>query len=439
MITDNNKKLAQWAMDFALKNGCQAAKVVLYANSNTSFELRDAKMDRLQQASESGMGINVYVDGRYGNYSTNHLDKKELETFIKNGIESTRYLAPDEFRVLADPARYYTGGKPDLQMFDDKIFGINPDDKVALARAAAGEVMGKNDRIISVETSYSDGENASYRLMSNGFEGESKSTWYSVSASVAIKGEGEARPSDYWYGSSLFYDKLPKTDIGSVALERVLRKLGQKKAKSGKYTMVVDPINSGRMLSPVLSALYGSSLQQKNSFLIDKLDQKVFSDKLTVMDDPHVIGANGSRYFDNEGVATEHRPIFENGVLKTYFFDTYNAKKMGVAPTISGPSRLVLTPGDKDLNGLIADVANGILVTGLNGGNSNSNTGDFSYGIEGFLIENGKLTQPVNEMNVTGNFLTLWNSLAAIGNDARTDRSWLVPSLVFEGVDFSGL
>ena len=137
------------------------------------------------------------------------------------------------------------------------------------------------------------------------------------------------------------------------------------------------------------------------------------------MDDPHEIGANGSRYFDNEGVATEHRPIFENGVLKTYFFDTYNAKKMGVAPTISGPSRLVLTPGDKDLNGLIADVANGILVTGLNGGNSNSNTGDFSYGI--------------------GNFLTLWNSLAAIGNDARTDRSWLVPSLVFEGVDFSGL
>ena len=88
---------------------------------------------------------------------------------------------------------------------------------------------------------------------------------------------------------------------------------------------------------------------------------------------------------------------------------------------------------------MIADVANGILVTGLNGGNSNSNTGDFSYGIEGFLIENGKLTQPVNEMNVTGNFLTLWSSLAAIGNDARTDRSWLVPSLVFEGVDFSGL
>lgn len=439
MITNDNKKLAQWAMDFALKNGCQAAKVILYANSNTSFELRDAKMDRLQQASESGLGINLYVDGRYGNYSTNRLDKKELETFIKNGIESTRFLAQDEFRVLADPARYYKGGKPDLKLFDDKIFNIDPDDKVARARAAAEEALGKNNRIISVETSYSDGESSSYRLMSNGFEGESKSTWYSVSASVAIRGEGEARPSDYWYESTLFYDRLPKTDIGSKALERVLRKLGQKKVKSGKYTMVVDPMNSGRMISPVLSAIYGSSLQQKNSFLMDKLEQKVFSDKLTLVDDPHVIGANGSRYFDAEGVATEHRPVFENGVLKTYFIDTYNGKKMGVAPTISSPSRLVMTPGDKDLNGLIADVESGILVTGLNGGNSNSNTGDFSYGVEGFLIENGKLTQPINEMNVTGNFITLWNSLAAIGNDARKDRSWLIPSLVFEGVDFSGL
>ena len=92
MITDNNKKLAQWAMDYALKNGCRAAKLVLYSNSNASFELRDAKMDKLQQASESGLSISLYVDGKYGSYSTNRLDKKELETFIKNGIESTRYL-----------------------------------------------------------------------------------------------------------------------------------------------------------------------------------------------------------------------------------------------------------------------------------------------------------------------------------------------------------
>lgn len=439
MITDNNKKLAQWAMDYALKNGCQAAKLVLYSNSNASFELRDAKMDKLQQASESGLSISLYVDGKYGSYSTNRLEQKELEAFIKNGIESTRYLAEDEARVLPDPSRYYKGGKPDLQLFDNKFNDINPDDKVAIARSAAEEVLGKDDRIISVGTSYSDGENSAYRLTSNGFEGESKSTWFSVSADVAMKGEGEARPSSYWYESGLYYDKLKKAGIGVQALERVLKKLGQKKVASGKYTMVVDPMNSNNLLSPVLGALYGSSLQQKDSFLLDKLNTKVAADKLNLMDEPHLVGANGARYFDNEGVATERRPIFENGVLKTYFIDTYNSKKMGVAPTISSPSVLVLQPGNKDLNGLIADVQKGILVTGFNGGNSNSSSGDFSYGVEGFLIENGKLTQPISEMNITGNMITLWSSLAAIGNDPRLSSSWRIPSLVFEGVDFSGL
>lgn len=439
MITDDNKKLAQWAMDFALKNGCQAAKLVLYSNSNASFELRDAKMDRLQQASESGLSISLYVDGRFGSYSTNRLDKKELEAFIKNGIDSTRYLAQDEARVLPDASRYYKGGKPDLQLFDPKFYSLNPDDKVAIARAAAEEVMGKDERIISVSSSYGDGENAAYRLTSNGFEGESKSTWFSVSAEVAVKGEGEARPSSYWYESSLFYDKLLKSGIGAKALERVLRKLGQKKAASGKYTMVVDSINAGQLVSPLIGVISGSALQQKNSFLLDKLNTKVGSDVLNLMDEPHIIGANGARYFDSEGVATERRPIFEDGVLKTYFIDTYNSKKMGVEPTVNSSSLLVLKPGDKDLDGLIADVQKGILVTGFNGGNSNSSSGDFSYGIEGFLIENGKLTQPVNEMNVTGNMLTLWASLVAVGNDPRMSSSWRIPSLVFEGVDFSGL
>ena len=96
MITDNNKALTQWAMDFALKNGAQSAKLVLYNNSSSSFELRNAKMDRLQQSTENGLSISLYVDGRYGSFSTNRLDKKELETLILNGIESTRYLAPDE-------------------------------------------------------------------------------------------------------------------------------------------------------------------------------------------------------------------------------------------------------------------------------------------------------------------------------------------------------
>ncbi|HBL34356.1 MAG TPA: TldD/PmbA family protein [Porphyromonadaceae bacterium] len=439
MLSDTHKKLAEWAMDYALSNGCQAARVSLYAGSNSSFELRDAKMDKLQQASESGLSLSLYVDGRYGTYSTNRLDKKELSSFIKNGIESTRFLAKDEARILPDPARYYQGGRPDLQLLDPDFNSVDPDAKKALAEDIAREALGKDPRIISVESSYGDGDSFNYLLASNGFKGESQRSWYSLSASVAVKGDNEARPSSYWYESSPQLSSLIKKGIGEKALQRVLRKIGQQKAASGKYTLIVDPLNAANLLSPLISALYGSALQQKNSFLLDKIDTQIGSNAFTLIDEPHLTGAPGARYFDNEGVATQRREVFRQGVLKTYFIDTYNAKKMQIEPTISSPSILILTPGTNNLDALVAGVDKGILVTGFNGGNCNATTGDFSYGIEGFLVEGGALSRPVSEMNITGNMIRLWSSLTEAGNDARLTSSWRIPSLVFDEVDFSGL
>ncbi|MDR3266162.1 MAG: TldD/PmbA family protein [Tannerella sp.] len=439
MITEEQKKSAQWAMDYALKNGCQATRLGLYNNSNTSFEIRDMKIDKLSQASENGLSIQMYVDGRYGSFSTNRLDKSELVTFIKNAIDSTRYLAEDKARVLPDASLYYKGGNPDLELYDNTFAKINPDDKVALAMKVCDEMMGKNERIISSNSSYSDGDSFSYHIASNGFEGYSSNSYYSLFGSVSIKGEGDVRPEGYWYESSLFFNELKKEGIGKKALEKALEKLGQKKINTGKMTMVVDFMNSRRLLSPVIGALSGAAIQQKNSFLLDQLDKKVFNTNVSIIDEPHLIRASGARYFDNEGIATKHQNIFDEGILKTYFIDTYFGKKLNVLQTVSSPSILNMPAGNKDLDGLVASVDKGILVTGFNGGNCNSTTGDFSYGIEGFLIEKGKLTQPINEMNVSGNMITLWNSLAEIGNDARTDSSWRIPSLLFDNIDFSGI
>lgn len=439
MITNDNKKLAQWAMEFALKNGCQASRVTIYNGTNSSFEIRDMKIDRLTQASESSLVIHLFVDGRYGSFSTNRLDKGELEKFIRNGIDSTRYLAEDKARTLPDPALYYKGEGGGLGLYDSKFDSIQPDDKKDLAMNVCGEIMDKDPRIISSTSSYGDEKSFSYMVASNGFEGENATSAYTLVASASIRGEGDARPESYWYESSLFYDSLIKDGIGAKALERVIQKLGQKKVASGKYTMVVDNMNSSRLLSPIISAIYGSSIQQKNSFLLDKLNQKVIGDNITIIDEPHIQKARGARYFDGEGVATKRLPVFENGVLKTYYIDIYNANKLATAPTISGPSILTMQMGNRDVEGLIASVNKGILVTGFNGGNSNSSTGDFSYGVEGFVIENGKLTQPISEMNITGNMLTLWSNLVEAGNDFRDLSSWRIPSLVFDGVDFSGI
>ncbi|MDR2810970.1 MAG: TldD/PmbA family protein [Tannerellaceae bacterium] len=439
-ITNEQKKLAQWAMEFALKNGCQSSRINVYSGTNSSYEIRDMKIDRLVQASESSLRLQLFVDGRYGAFSTNRLDKNELEKFIRNGIESTRYLAEDKDRTLPDSSLYYKGSGADLQLLDPHFDSIRPDDKVALAMQICDEIMGKDRRIISSTSSYGDEMSSEYLIASNGFEGETTSSSYTLVGSVSIKEENsEARPESYWYDSSIFYDTLIKKGIGTKALERTIRKLGQKKTTSGKYRMVVDNMNSSRLLSPVVNALYGSSIQQKNSFLLDKLNQKVAGNKLTLTDEPHLPQSSGARYFDSEGIATKRLPVFENGVLKTYYIDIYHANKLNVAPTIGSPSILTLQMGDKDVDGLISLVERGILVSGFNGGNCNSSTGDFSYGVEGFLIENGKLTQPISEMNITGNMLTLWNQLAETGKDIRNSSSWKIPSLLFDDVDFSGL
>ena len=439
MITNNNKKIARRVMEFALKNGCGEVRIGLYSGTSSSFEIRDMKIDRLQQASENSMVIYLFVDGRFGTISTNRIDQKEIEKSILNGIESIRYLTEDKARVLPDKSLYYKGGGADLQLFDSKFDSIQPDTKVELAMRACDEIMNKDSRIISTNSSYRDGKVAQYMIDSNGFEGETLSSSYGLSAGVSIKGDGEARPQSSWNESSLYFDLLEKEGIGTKALERGIRKLGQKKVASGKYSMLVDNRNVTNLLSPVIGALYGSSIQQKNSFLLDKLNEKVLGDNITLMDEPHTLKSSGARYFDSEGLATKQQPIFENGVLKTYFIDTYYGNKLEVAPTISSPSILTMKYGDKDMDGLVASLNKGILVTGFNGGNNNSTTGDFSYGIEGFLIENGQLTQPVSEMNITGNLVTLWNNLIEAGNDPRKSSSWKIPSLLFDGVDFSGL
>jgi len=439
MISQTNKQLAHRALDFALKNGCREVRISLYNGSNSSFEIRDMKIDRLQQASENALSIHLFVDGRYGSFSTNRLEKKELEKFILNGIDSTRYLAEDPARALPDASLYYKGDGADLQLYDRKIETVEPDDKVAIAMHICDEIMGKDERLVASESSYSDGDNFRYMITSNGFEGESANSNFSVSGSASIKGDGDARPSDYWYDSSLYFDNLQTKGIGTKALERTLRKLGQKKIASARLPMIVDFMNVRRLLSPVISALYGSAIQQKNSFMLDKLGQKVVGENVTLIDDPHIAKASGARYFDSEGVATRRMPVFENGVLKTYYIDTYYANKMETVRTIDAPSVLTMPLGSKNLDGLVASLAKGILVTGFNGGNCNSTTGDFSYGIEGFLIENGNPVQAVSEMNITGNMLTLWSNLVEAGNDPMLSSSWRLPSLLFDGVDFSGM
>lgn len=440
MTKEEKYSIAKWAMEHALRNGAQQASVSIYEDNSSRIEVRDEKIDKLEEANRNSMSIALYVDKKYSSISTNRLNnRKELGKFIEEAIAGTRYLSEDVFRSLPEPELYYRGGGDDLRTLDNGFRNIDPQDKINLAYSIEKEVLGKDERIISVTASYRDSKTGNVMVTSNGFEGDTETSYYSLIAEVSVK-SGDARPESYWYESSIFHNELIKEGIGQQALKRALDKLGQKKLKSGKMPMIVENRVVGRtLLQPLISALSGKSIQQKNSFLIGMVGKKIGSDLFTLVDNPTIVSGRGSRHFDSEGLATVKRTILDAGILKDYYIDTYYGKKLEMKPTSGGTTNLVFKPGENDLEGMLASIDRGILVTGFNGGNSNGTTGDFSFGIEGFLVENGNLTRPVSEMNITGNFKQLWKDLSAVGNDVYTGSSWRLPSLVFDNVDFSGI
>mgnify|MGYP004702007587 CR=1 FL=1 len=437
MTKQEKYNLAKWAMTHALENGARQASVSISNSRSNSVDVREEKIDKLEQAIESNLSIRLFVDGKYSMHSTNRLKKEELVRFIDEAIAGTRYLSEDEFRTLPEPSLYFKEKGIDLNTLDKNFDKLDPQEKINLAFNIEKEVLGKDERIISVSTGYYDGMSERVMVTSNGFEGDTANSYYGLSASVSVKG-GDARPESGWSESSVFYDKLEKSGIGKTALERALKKIGQGKVDSGKMSMIVENRMVPRIFNPLVSALNGSAIQQKNSFLMDNLNEKVFSDKLTVTDDPFVPSGRGSRLFDNEGLAAVKRLVFEAGVVKNFYIDTYYGKKLNMNSTSGNTSNVVFGTGKFNLDSLIAMVEKGILVSGFNGGNCNGSTGDFSYGIEGFLIEKGKIIRPVSEMNITGNMKILWSEISEVGNDVYRNSPWLAPSILFNGVDFSG-
>jgi PmbA protein len=183
----------------------------------------------------------------------------------------------------------------------------------------------------------------------------------------------------------------------------------------------------------------GRSIQQKQSFLADKKGQKIASERLTLIDDPLLIGGLGSRLFDGDGFAARKRVMIESGVLRDFFVDWYYSRKLGWEPTTGGSSNLVIPPGNRSVNEIMKDLGRGILITGFIGGNSNSTTGDSSVGILGKLFEKGESTQAVAEMNIAGNHLEFWKKLTEVANDPWPYSSMRTPSLVFTDVVVSGV
>jgi PmbA protein len=438
MTTKEKYDLADVVVEHALKSGAQQVSVNIYENRSNNIEIRDEKIDNLKESNQSGLSVSLYVDKKYSAHSTNRLKKEDLFSFVDEAVAATRYLAEDEFRSLPDPELYYKGGGPELGLFDPSVDSVDAKTKINLANQALAEAYKKDDRIISVSSYYTDNISNQVKVNSNGFRGDSQNTGIYMTVSVSVKTD-TGRPSDYWFENAIFFDKLKTTGIGKKALDKVLRKINPSKIESGKYPVIIENRVAGRIASPIYDALTGSAIYQKQSFLIGKVNKPIASSLLTVNDDPLIISGPGSRLFDDEGFAAVRRPVIEKGVLRNYFIDDYYGKKLAMKPTSGSSSNSVFDLGTRNLDEMVRSIKKGVLITGFIGGNSNGSTGDFSYGFEGFLIVDGKIDHPVNEMNISGNMNKFWFNLVELGNDFQENSSLRIPSLMFDNVDLSGI
>lgn len=450
-------KIAAKCMEIAAKYGAQASRVSLAKSIMDSVSVLNGELDKVAHSADRSVYIYLFVDGRYGTFSTNRLVEEELDSFIARAVDTVRMLAVDNCRQLPAKERLAddAAGGNELCLDDADYEKLTAEDRVRMALESSGYAKMKAGEdgysVISEECEYSDGIDDMYLVDSQGFEGRHTETSYSVCSEVTVADEAGVRYSGYEFVVSPRLSDYDGSGCTQAALQKALRQRNPQKSRGGKRRMVVDASVASRLVSPLFSALNSANIQQKNSFLMDAIGRKVFSERLNIIDMARTPLCCGSRMFDTEGVATAECPIIENGVVKLNYTSTYMSLKMGVEPTCEGVSRPVLMPYMPDkspyalksgengvfLKDILSFCRNGVYVTGFNGGNCNPVTGDFSYGVEGFAFKDGKISHPVCEMLITGNMIELWNRLIAAGSDPKPGVRWQIPTLAFEGVDFS--
>ncbi len=442
MKNKDRMQLAEWAVEYAAKCGAAQSSVAISNSRNIEIEFRDKKLEKLKESTQNSLSLQVFTQKRYSGHSTNDLRKEELKKFVEEAVAATKYLSEDEFRSLPDSKYYPTEDdlNRDLKLMDKSYEKVNSENRVKMASEIEEAAMSVSDLIISATDGYYDSYYETTRVHSNGLKAETSGTSFSAGAEVTVKDKDGGRPEDWFYAGTRFVNELPSPEIlGKTAAKRALQKIGQKKIESGNYVMLVENRTSSRLLSLFNQAMSARAIQQKSSFLDGMLGKKIAHEKLTVIDNPFLEKGLGSRCFDGEGIAAKKRTVIDKGILKTYYIDYYYGKKLGWEPTSGSASNILLEYGTKSFEQMLKELDRAIVVNGFIGGNSNSTTGDFSFGIVGLLVEKGEIVQPINEMNISGNALELWDKLVEVGNDPYPYSSYRIPSLLFEGANFSGI
>ncbi|APS00947.1 PmbA protein [Pajaroellobacter abortibovis] len=427
----------------ALKGGVSVAECVLLSGADLSVRVRMGKTELVEQSTTRSVGLRVMKGKRVVSTSTSDLTRKGLERFLKDALEFVELAEEDECAGPAPPSLLCNPAKqPDLELFDPCAHEFKTEQAIALAAAAEKEALAFDSRITNSEgATFACTLGGRAMILSGGFRGISTGSYYSLSVSpLAADQGGKNRRGCHWTAKRFLNELDDPIRVGQEAARRTLEKLGARSIPTCEVSVIFDPEAARTLLSMLSCCIMGNAIWKKASYLADREGTQVASSMVTILDDPLLLRAPGSRAFDGEGLASRINTILENGILRTYLCDSYAARKLSRQSTANafrgrggevspGVTNLVLKPGVDSKESILKGTPRGLYVTSLMGFGFNPVTADFSQGASGFWIERGELAFPVSEVTISLNLDQLWQRVDAVGSDLDLRTSIAAPTI----------
>ncbi|MCF3946074.1 TldD/PmbA family protein [Acidiphilium sp. AL] len=428
----------------AKRAGADQADALLASGTSLSVGRRMGKVEEIERAETSTIGLRVFVGRQSAIVSAGAVDPAGFDRLAEQAVAMARVVPEDKFADIPDAPPPEDSAPLDI---DDPA---EPSAETLMARAAAAEEAALGFAGIT----NSEGAGASWSrshialATSRGFAGAYTRSGHGVSVSP-IAGEGVAMQRDYEFSSAVHGADLgDPAELGRAAAERAVSRLNPGRPATAKLPVVYHPRVAASLLGHFTGAINGAAIARGTSFLKDSMGKPVFAPGILVIDDPRRVRGLRSRAFDGEGQAVSRRALIEDGVLTTWLLDSRSAAQLGLTttghasrgtsnPPSPAPSNLYLASGALSAKALIADIKLGLYVIELIGQGVNGITGDYSRGAAGFMIRDGRIAEPVAEITVAGNLREMFLHLTP-ANDLEFRRGTDAPTVRVEGMTMAG-
>lgn len=425
--------------------GADAADAVYLSSASESVHVRLGRLDSVERSENEHFGLRAFVGRRNATIGTSTLDEAAFDELAERAVAMARAAPEDPHAGLAPVELLQQGAPPDCDL-------VSPPPGPEALRSAADHLEDAARAVSGV--SNSEGAVAAFAhgnvalVTSHGFAGHYASGYHTRHASV-VAGEGAAMQRGSVVRTARYADDLmSEAEIGALAGERAVERLNPGTMASGPMPVVFDPRVGGSLINHLIAAMSGAAIARRSSFLLGREGERIFAPGIEIAEDPLKLRGLRSRPFDGEGLPSVPRLLIDDGVLTGWLMDSASARQLGRQPTghaarggggapgISA-SNVTFAAGSVSRDALIADIADGVLVTELIGQGVNSVTGDYSRGAAGFRITDGVIGGPVAGFTIAGNLLDMFAAMTP-ASDLADFRAINVPSLRIEGMTVAG-